>query len=222
VIINIKHLKTQYITLDPSSPSSSRLVDQLVGSGFVNFEPVMGVKEEIKRVGVAKAFLKALKENTVDDKPFLILENDAYIWHDWSELEIPDNADAIYLGISRYGVMPSSLNSYYTGSVCKKMVVERQTDDIYRIYNMLSAHAVIIISPEYRDFLIRAISFAIRIGTNQDRVRADSMKYWKVYALDKPMFYQNDASDLRQEESTKNTISDLVKRGEFVTDISIL
>jgi hypothetical protein len=219
MILNIKDIKTQYITLDVKSKRSKRLANQLKNYGFTNFEPILGIRDDLKRKGVAFAFLNAIENNSSHEKPFLLLEDDAVIWHDYDQIEIPDDADALYLGVCILGGV-TALNSYHNHIINHHPIVKQIDDKIYRIYAMLNAHAVIIINPEYRDFLLKAIKVAIEVGTNQDRVRAETMKYWKVYALDKPMFYQQDADG--QMENTKHTISDMVLQHNAFTDISLL
>jgi hypothetical protein len=196
------------------------LRNELSRYGFSNFQAIPGVVDSTKRIGVARAFLQALESHT-DDVPLLILEDDAVVWHDYHKVEIPNDADALYLGICRHG-MESVLNSYYTNQIVSEPVAERVDDQIYRIYNMLNAHAIIIINSEYKNFLIRAIKTAIRIGTNQDRARAETMKYWNVYALNKPMFYQDDAAEDHRVTQTKIIVDDLVSSGEILTDLSCL
>jgi hypothetical protein len=219
MILDIKNIKTQYITLDFESERSKRLSSQLSNYGFTNFEPILGVPDQLKRMGVAKAFLNAMQKNSKHNEPFLLLEDDAFVWHDYDKVEVPDDADAVYLGVCYLGG-PSTLNSYYTNKITDRAIVKKINEDVYRVYAMLNAHAIIIINPEYRDFLIKVINTAIDVGTNQDRARAETMKYWNVYAMNKPMFYQED--EFGQKIQTEIILSDAISNGDIFTDISML
>jgi len=61
----------------------------------------------------------------------------------------------------------------------------------FRVYNMLAAHAILYTNNDYVKFLAKATEFNISILDNQDKARAETMKYWNIYANRLPMFYQN-------------------------------
>jgi len=97
--------------------------------------------------------------------------------------DVPANADAYYLGNSIFGL--------YGGSGKKKIALEQFDEQSFRIYNMLAAHAIVYLNKEYIEFLERATAFQLSIRDNQDKARAETMKYWNIYSAAKPMFYQN-------------------------------
>ena len=177
--------------------SDNRIKRLLKEYGFKNIKIIPGVLEKKPRIGVAKAHLAALTlalEET--DGPFLILEEDVDILHSVQDLFVPEDADAIYLGVSRWGLRNGrgELNM-----ICG----EKANGGLYRMYNMLAAHAVLYLDRDYAKFLINYIPMFINMQTNQDKLRAETMKYWNIYALNNPMFYQRG----RHEKNTKFKLS---------------
>ena len=76
------------------------------------------------------------------DPPFIILEDDATPINFKPEIEIPDDADAFYLGISSWGRMNGHSGPF----------VQYQEDvdgELLRVYNMLGTHAILYLTPEF-------------------------------------------------------------------------
>ena len=69
------------------------------------------------------------------DPPFIVFEDDCVIKNFQPEIEIPDDADAVYLGVSSWGRMNSHSGPF--------VQYEEVDDGLLRIYNMLSAHAIL-------------------------------------------------------------------------------
>lgn len=70
---------------------------------------------------------------------------------------------------------------------------------------MLGAHAILYLNPDYVKFLAQATSLMVRLKDNQDKSRAQTMKYFNVYAMNNPMFYQEG----KHEKVTKKSISQM-------------
>jgi len=180
--INLINTPAYYINLDGDLEKSERIEELLSNLGFKNIHRFSGIVGEPKRVGVAKSHNALLKELSEEKTPFVVFEDDILKGSFNSEILVPNNADAFYLGNSAYGLK--------NGVGQKRIVSKHYYEDIYRIYNMLAAHAILYLNNDYVKFLAKATEFNISIMTNQDKARAETMKYWNVYAKDKPMFYQ--------------------------------
>lgn len=161
-----------------------RLQKMLESSGFQDVRTSAGVLERNKKVGVAKAHMNALALALEEcDGPFLILENDVDIFNSDMSVFVPEDADAIYLGISMWGLK--------NGRGQLDMISgDKNNGGLYRMYNMLVAHAILHINHDYARFLLGAIPIFIAMQTNQDKLRAETMKYWNIYAMNYPIFYQ--------------------------------
>jgi len=176
----VKDLPVYYMAVE----QNFQLEERLSGAGFVNVRWVQTERHPKKTVGVAMAHSKVLKRALSDDNwPFIVLEEDVDFFRQVpDDLHIPKNADALYLGVSKWGLK--------NGKGGLHISVERQNGGVHRLYNMLAAHAILYASREYVEFLLSGIEIFSAMPTNQDKMRAETMKYWNVYALSSPIFYQ--------------------------------
>lgn len=122
--------------------------------------------------------------------PFILLEDDATPTR-WftSKLEIPEDADAVWLGITRYGILkdePSPEGAGFHGS-----------PDLPRVTNMLGSHAVLFIEPDFVNSVRDELLKLLRTQPEQphDRMLAALQQRWMVYATNPPLFYQNDGHE---------------------------
>lgn len=192
--IDVLSLPVYVINLTEDTAKRFAIEKQLKDVGFKNVNFFPGVKDPIKKVGVAVSHNNLLCLLKYKDLPCLVLEDDVSVWDIKKIINIPSGADAYYLGNSAFGL--------YGGVGKKKVAVERFDDQTFRVYNMLAAHAIIYLNKNYIKFLEQATSFQLSIKDNQDKARAETMKYWNVYAAEKPMFYQNGV----HEPATKRTL----------------
>lgn len=183
--IDLTKINAYYINLKEDKEKAEALENTLKDLGFKNIHRFEGIKEEIKRVGVAKSHNQILKELSNTEEPFIIFEDDVVCNKFEKELSFPEDSDAFYLGNSTFGL--------YQGVGKKKISAEKYYDNIYRVYNMLAAHAIVYFNNDYVKFLAKATEFNIFVKTNQDKARAETMKYWNIYANSDPMFYQSGA-----------------------------
>jgi hypothetical protein len=89
----------------------------------------------------------------------------------------------MYLGLSMWGLK--------NGKGQIGISAKKENGGVYRISNMLAAHAILYLNHDYAEFLRDSIPIFLEMQTNQDKMRAETMKYWKVYGNKIPMFYQN-------------------------------
>jgi hypothetical protein len=181
--INLLDIPTYFINLDDHTDKRKSTEDLLEKLGFNNVNRVAGVYNENSRVGCTLAHAKALDLALErGGAPFLILEDDIALKNNKTSFDIPDTADAFYLGISRWGL--------YGGTGHRQISLEKHNEELYRIYNMLSAHAILYLNDEYAKMLLKSYKFYVDTKDVQDKGNAELMKYYEVYALSSPMFYQ--------------------------------
>ena len=164
-------------------------------AGFSEPVWIEGVKSRSKAMGCALAHRNALQyilEKNIF--PALVVEDDILIHHRHEKVIVPDSADALYLGLSEYGI--------HGGKGVRRHAAERVSKDIHRLQNMLAAHAIVYFTKEYVEHLLHVNDIFVAMQTNQDKGRAETMKYWNVYGLSVPMFYQAG----RYEEYTRITL----------------
>ena len=180
--ISLVDTPVYYINMDQDVEKAEVLEETLNRFGFKYVSRFSGIKDEIKKVGVAKSHNAILQDLSNEKIPFIILEDDIAIHKFLPTISIPSDADAFYLGNSSFGL--------YAGVGQKQICIESYDSNIFRIYNMLAAHAILYSNKEYVKFLAQATSFSVYSKNNQDKARAETMKYWKVYAGSEPIFYQ--------------------------------
>lgn len=181
--INLLNTPVYYINLDSDTEKSEKLQVMLGELGFKNVNRFSGIKEETKKVGVAKSHNALLKDLSGVIAPFIIFEDDIVNYNFKIDLDVPIDSDAFYLGNSCFGLKG--------GVGQKRIVLKHYEQEIFRVYNMLAAHAILYTNNDYVKFLAKATEFNISILDNQDKARAETMKYWNIYANRLPMFYQN-------------------------------
>jgi hypothetical protein len=173
-----------YINLDCDIEKNAKIKSTLEKRGFSDVRRIAGTIHENKKTGVALAHKEALLAGLKTNKPFIVLEDDIVEYSFRERIDVPEDADAYYLGVSIWGLV--------SGNGKRVISLEPHEEDVYRIYNMLSAHAILYLNLDYVRFLFKSIDFFIKIETNQDKGRAESMKYWNIYAGKKPLFAQSD------------------------------
>mgnify|MGYP001480895879 FL=1 len=131
------------------------------------------------------------------EPPFILFEDDCVIKNFKPIIEIPDDADAVYLGISSWGRMNSHSGPF--------VQYEDLGDGLLRIYNMLSAHAILYLNQEYVSLCSRISEQATSIADHQDIGFAEIQRYFNVYAFDDPMFYQSSSNGTDQPLTTYPT-----------------
>ena len=182
MIINILELPVFYINLKEDKIKNKETKETLKALGFKNiirFEAILG---KDKTEGCAMSHQAILNEIEVDG-PFIVFEDDIEINDSFNPIiDVPEDADAVYLGLSAF-----ALNNNKTD---QDLIVEQVDDSTYRIYNMLAAHAILYMKKDYYKFISKAINAMLQANRNQDNARADTMKYFNVYALNHPLFYQ--------------------------------
>lgn len=181
-LLDIRKVAVYYIA--DEGEGEERIRTMLKEYGFRTIKHSPSVPDKIKAIGVAKAHMLALETALSERRgPFLILEQDVDIRSARFEIEPPADADAIYLGVSIWGLKD--------GRGQRGMIAGEKTNGgFYRMLNMLTAHAVLHINHDYARFLLKHIPTFIGMGTNQDKLRAETMKYWNVYSQIDPIFYQ--------------------------------
>jgi len=118
--------------------------------------------------------------------PVLVIEDDCWITKDFvAQIEsYPNDADALYLGNSHYGMVNGVSRS-------KGVQFDVFNDKWDRIYNMLSIHAVLYLSESYKITTINNLLTAKSKYKICDQTIAMDMHNHKIYSYANPMFFQD-------------------------------
>lgn len=180
--LNLIDIPVYYINLDDQDEKRKRTEQMLKRIGFKFVERFSAIKHDAGRiVGCALSHYEILNRVQV---PFIILEDDCTLNKEVPEfIEVPDNADSLYLGISHWGRYLNHSGPYVHYS--------KVNDDIVRVYNMLATHAILYLSQEYANMCNRiSYHFGYEVENHLDIGYAEIHKFFNVYSFDEPLFRQ--------------------------------
>jgi hypothetical protein len=186
MIINLLDVPVYYINLDSDDDKRKSTETLLKRMGFRNVQRISAIFHPKGRIiGCARSHYEVLKEAK---PPFIIIEDDCALNKDFvNEIEIPDNADALYLGISHWGRYLNHSGPY--------VHYESVNDEIVRVYNMLATHAIMYLSQSYVDICKRiSYHYGYEVEGHLDIGFAEIHKFYNVYSYDEPLFRQYDWS----------------------------
>lgn len=118
--------------------------------------------------------------------PFILVEDDVSIQMDRDTIDVPDNIDILYIGLSCCSMNHDSFHytNYYESL--------DQYPDIIRIKHMLASHGIMICSPLGAAALQRTMMETWFSDRPWDVPLAYIQPYYNVYALREPFVYQNE------------------------------
>jgi hypothetical protein len=135
--------------------------------------------------GSGDAYQNVLLSRYDKGEPFILFEDDVEVTHLDHIIDIPDDADAVYLGVSKMGIVD--------GRDEENLLVNKVPgyNNLYKINNMLATHAILYLNMEYVKSASDAAQRYLDRGLPHDLGIAENMKDWNVYAFDRPMFIQS-------------------------------
>jgi hypothetical protein len=179
--IKITQIPTFYINLDEETDRKKKMEKLLSELEFENFERFPGTKSN-NRVGCSISHA-ALLQKIVNENiyPALVLEDDLSVFSFTKNAECPKDADALYLGISKMGWGEA-------------LAVSEKTNKYHRVHNMLARHAIVHMNKDFDEKSIELMKKFIiepQKYVAGDVTLTSILPEYKIYALNKPMFYQN-------------------------------
>ena len=160
-----------------------------------------------KRSFLNKAEFRRMLEDPTTCTPILVLQDCVAVQSTLTTVcSYPQDADCLYVGISRFSAAPGYGN-YQEGV---EYVSIKDTPSIVNITNMLSSHAYVILSVKWIQVLLDSFKLAEESHRSTDLVVASNMATHNVYALRYPIFYQDGAVG-GQEGPTKVTFDSIRK-----------
>jgi hypothetical protein len=116
-------------------------------------------------------------------QPFGLFEDDVKKYREFPDsIEIPDDADLLYIGISSCGI-----NDF---SHCYDIFYKNVDENIVRVFNMLSLHGIIICSIRGLLNIQKCLMEAYFKNEIWDIYTARTQPYINAYALRVPLIYQ--------------------------------
>jgi hypothetical protein len=192
--IKLSSLPTYYINMEDDTERKSRFLGWNEELGFDNVTRIPGTYSDPYFTGLSQSFASAIKEGLALEDMFIIFEDDAAPTEKFvDEIEIPDDADALYLGVSPWGFShdqdPKDL-PMFNGSVFEEV---NGFPNVFKIHSTLSNHAIVYITKAFCESTLASLERALATGQYND-----AQKYFdgifdkhNVYAIG-PLFYQHD------------------------------
>ena len=179
--LDLRKVPFYYVNLERQPERMEKMEELLSSLEIEEYYRIDAKPHQNGFAGCAQTVADAL--DTLQSGPFVLLEDDIALKNWEPIIDIPDDADAFYLGISGWGRMNG-----HSGPCVQH---EKVGNNIVRIRNMLSGHAILYLSDEWIKAAQRACSFAgYEIQSFYDVQVAEIMRFYNVYAFDDPYFYQ--------------------------------
>ena len=197
--LNLIDVPVFYINLDEQEEKRKATETLLKKLGFRYVQRFSAIKHETGRIiGCARSHYEILR---TQKPPFIILEDDCTLNKEFTNnLEIPDNADTLYLGISHWGRYLNHSGPY--------VHTTKVNEDIVRVHNMLATHAILYLTESYVDICKRvAHHFGYEVENHLDIGFAEIHKLYNVYALNEPLFRQYEWSAVTTGKLSENSLN---------------
>lgn len=170
-------------------------MERLRSVGFQWVEHVVSVPDDNPTNSLSRTNLVVFEKEKNKSGPFLVVEDDIQIGEDNAGfiLHPPPDAVAVYLGVSMW-VYPYEYHTLACGKNIRPIQVQDAVsydDDLVQIHGMTSAHAILYMDRRFIETLTLCIQSHLVLRTAHDLVLATLQQYYKMYALKKPIFYQD-------------------------------
>lgn len=190
--VDLKNAKYYYLTTRTNAKRVKHIEDMLKMYDLTEVNPIIGEnfgKQRSGCTGTSRMVDLGLRNQKRNEpfQPFIILEDDVSITETLPDnIEIPDDADIIYVGVSCAGLGRNT--RWRRGD---PIYATDYNDKYIRVYNMLSTHAVMICSAAGANIYDRCMFEGFNNPTGWDCYLARIQSYYNVYALKNPLFYQD-------------------------------
>jgi len=210
--IDLKQIKVYLV-----SPANGKYRDRvtivfnrLIDAGFHNIEFIRSQSALNNVSSLTNACLTIFKKELTGTEPFMIIEDDCAIMKNYDTIDIPDDYDTIYLGVSKWvypyeiETIPVDVRPPIEHNSLK--TIQSYNELFTKIHGMCSTHAILYRSRNYLKTFLDIVEWATSISNNlnHDLIFATIQKHFQVFAFKHPMFYQ-DSSIGGQEEPTRIT-----------------
>jgi hypothetical protein len=208
--INLKDIEIYLI-----SPGENKYRDRaltvltrLIDEGYKKITYFKSLPGSNNTVSLTNTVVEIFKREMSNDQPFIIIEDDCGIFNKYDTIEIPDNLDILYLGVSNWvypHVMETLSNRHRPNIFPNSANTIRSYNDMFtKINGMCGTHAILYNSREFmRVFINKMNEISSTIpDLPHDLLFAVLQNQFNAYAFKQPMFFQ-DSTLGGQENVTK-------------------
>jgi hypothetical protein len=186
VRLDLRNCETMALSL-PEEVARRESVTAVCERLGLSWRLIDAIKCSPGRVGCGLSHLRALRMSTFG-RPLLILEDDVEVSDFFSQIiDLPADADAVYLGASVYGAVDIVDYVGFTQMLAAEVV----DDDLLRVYNLLSTHAILYLTDNFKQAAAESVLCSlVDRDWEHDKGMAKLQETFTVYALRRPMFFQ--------------------------------
>jgi hypothetical protein len=217
MIVDIKNT-TVYLVSPGTGKYKDRVLtvfSRLIDAGFSKIEFIKSLPGLNGAASLTHTVLHIFKRELNNNTPFIILEDDCAFFNKYDQIEIPEDYDMLYLGVSKWAYTHPIETFYYMDfrpPVIQNSpeTVQSYDDTLTKLKGMTATHAILYNS---RKFIKRFMEILEDINKHydlsylpHDLLFSALHSTHNVFALKKPMFYQ-DSTLGGQEDVTKLTFN---------------
>jgi hypothetical protein len=197
MIINIQDIETKYINVAAHTDKNTNM--QKLLANFTNFERLDATVAEDYTIALSVSHYRALSSMKA---PCTILEDDCIYYDFQNTVEIPDDADILFLGVWKDIPRPFRSGKFVPA-------YEKSSDGLLKVYSMIGSHAIMYVSDKGRNIALKAYEMAIRAEIPNDIILSRALPFLNVYAFSKPIFAQTSMYEDSAVELSEQTGKDL-------------
>jgi hypothetical protein len=212
MIVDLKNIRI-YLISPGYGKYRDRLITtftRLVDEGYKNIIFFKSIPGPNGTASLTHTVMEIFKTEINNTEPFIILEDDVAFFTKYDTLELPDNWDMLYLGVSlwTYNHPIETLYSPVRPNITRNNsnVIQNYNDTLVKVKGMTSTHAILYHSREYMKMCIEKMNEISKVYDSlpHDLLFSVLNATFQVFALKNPMFYQ-DSHLGGQEDVTKVT-----------------
>lgn len=184
MLIDIQNIPISYINLEKDYMKNIAIQEMLYGYSNLNRIEATYIKDN-HVLALAMSQKDALDSITV---PGLILEDDCVKANFRTQINVPDDADIVFLGIWDMD-KPAIPSGKYLPAY------EIHDEDFVKVYSMNGSHAILFVSELGKQVASRAYDISIRTELWNDSILNRVLPFVNAYALRSPIFAQTSQLD---------------------------
>ena len=218
--VNLKDAKYYFLTCN-NEIRRTHMLNEFKENDITHVNPVSITTGISKMQSGSTGFSKMIDIATANQdrrmrfQPFMLMEDDVKKYREFpEEIEIPDDTDLLYTGLSTWAMTDAEAGSL--GTVCCSEVNE--FPDLVRVKNMLALHGVIVCSVMGLLTFQKCLFEDFYRDRGWDMTIAQVQPYINAYAMRIPLVYQYQSIG-GQEVATKFEITSDTQYGIFVRDL---
>lgn len=187
--IELHKIKYYFLTCDVNNPRGKHITEHFKQFNPVEVNPIMKIpRYKSGSSGFLRMIDAGLKDQKRDEpfQPYIMLEDDAAMVNTMPEfIEVPDDTDILYIGLTKYAM---------EGKRTRHLAIYHTTvdgfDNVYRIYNILASHGIMVCSARGASAMEKAEYDSHINNRPWDIPLAYMHPFYNVYALKNPLVYQ--------------------------------